>query len=407
MKRIVVFTMGTRGDIQPYIYLAQALIKAGYEVTVGTHPCWGNLVTESGVKFIPIGPDIDIEYEAAVIRGTTKNPMLSMLKTMKFVFNIIDSSSKEVYEACKDKELVIVSHSQIGATEAEALKIKTISVTLQTEMIPEIKKRKTLKDKIFAAIINPQMVKPYNKIRKRYNLPKVTSMDKVMSANLNLIPISHYIKKENPNWGCNNKVVGYWYGSEENYEPDERLKKFLEEGSKPIILALGAMSFESKEEKEKLDIFVNAFKHTKMRAIIQGFNKSLVNYQLPESMISVGAIPHSWLFKQGYCVIHHCGFGTSASAMIYGIPSIPIPHILDQFIFAEEIYKLNAGVKPIKSKELNTTRLIGAIEELKSNYEEISKCVTALSEKMIQEKGLETAVELISNVIEEIPLYND
>lgn len=105
-------------------------------------------------------------------------------------------------------------------------------------------------------------------------------------------------------------------------------------------------------------------------------------------------------------VIHHCGFGTSASAMIYGIPSIPIPHILDQFIFAEEIYKLNAGVKPIKSKELNTTRLIGAIEELKSNYEEISKCVTALSEKMIQEKGLETAVELISNVIEEISLYN-
>ena len=60
MKRIVVFTMGTRGDIQPYIYLAQALIKAGYEVTVGTHPCWGNLVTESGVKFIPIGPDIDL-----------------------------------------------------------------------------------------------------------------------------------------------------------------------------------------------------------------------------------------------------------------------------------------------------------------------------------------------------------
>lgn len=400
VKDIVIFTMGTRGDVQPYIYLAQALINAGYNVAVGSHPYWKSLITYAGVEFLPIGPDIDIEYEAAVIRGTTKNPMLSMLRTMKFVFNIIENSSKEIYEACKDKSLVIVSHSQIGATEAEALKIKTISVTLQTEMIPETKRQKTLKDKVFAALINPQIVKPYNKIRKSYNLPKIKSMNEVISSNLNLIPISHYVKKQNPYWESNNKIIGYWYRNNDAYEPDERLKIFLGKCSKPIILSLGAMSFESEAEKEKLDIFVNAFRETKMRAIIQGFNKTLANYHLPESMISVGSIPHSWLFKQGYCVIHHCGFGTSASAMIYGIPSIPIPHVLDQFVFSEKIYKLKAGVKPIKSKDLNISKLIDAINELKTNYEEIYQGVTELSKKMMGEKGLETSVELIRKVIE-------
>ena len=90
-----------------------------------------------------------------------------------------------------------------------------------------------------------------------------------------------------------------------------------------MILALGAMSFESESEREKLDMFVTAFRETGKRAIIQGFQKSLINYELPETMLACGSVPHSWLFRRGYAVIHHCGFGTSVAAMLYGIPSIP------------------------------------------------------------------------------------
>ena len=81
MKKIAMFTMGTRGDVQPYIYLAQELNKNGYDTLLGSHPCWKQLIESSNIKFVPIGPDIDIEKEAAIIRGKNKNPMLSMLKT--------------------------------------------------------------------------------------------------------------------------------------------------------------------------------------------------------------------------------------------------------------------------------------------------------------------------------------
>ena len=76
MKKIAMFTMGTRGDVQPYIYLAQELNKKGYDTLLGSHPCWKQLIESSNVKFVPVGPDIDIEKEAAVIRGKNKNPML-------------------------------------------------------------------------------------------------------------------------------------------------------------------------------------------------------------------------------------------------------------------------------------------------------------------------------------------
>ena len=135
MKKTAIFTMGTRGDVQPYIFLSKELIKNGYEVTLGSHPCWRELVEAAGIQFEPIGPDIDIEKEAAAIRGAVSNPAMSMLKTMNFVFRIIQESTTEVYEACKGKDFIIVSHSQMGAVEAGVLGIPTVNVTLQTEMI--------------------------------------------------------------------------------------------------------------------------------------------------------------------------------------------------------------------------------------------------------------------------------
>ncbi|PWM15238.1 MAG: glycosyltransferase [Clostridia bacterium] len=400
MKKIAMFTMGTRGDVQPYIFLSKELIKNGYDVTLGCHPCWQNLIEEAGIYFEPIGPDIDIEKEAAIIRGKISNPVLSMLKTMNFVFRIIQNSTHEIFEVCKGKDLIIVSHSQMGATEAEVLGIPTVNVTLQKEMIGEKLKSQTFKDKLIGGMIAKQVAKPYNKIRKVYGLKAVKSADEIMSEKLNLIPISKYVLERNPYWEEKNVLTGYWYDEEPEYVPDERLKNFLADGDKPVILALGAMSFEDESEKEKLDMFVNAFKRTGCRAVIQGFQKTMQNYELPETMIACGSVPHSWLFKQGKFVIHHCGFGTSAATMIYGIPSIPVPHVLDQMGFAMQLSDINVSTKPLKSKDLSEQSIIGAIEEMKYTYDEKKKNAEMISQKIQSENGVANAVRLIETAMQ-------
>ncbi|MBS5432154.1 MAG: glycosyltransferase family 1 protein [Firmicutes bacterium] len=400
MKKIAMFTMGTRGDVQPYIFLSKELIKNGYDVTLGCHPCWQNLIEEAGIYFEPIGPDIDIEKEAAIIRGKISNPVLSMLKTMNFVFRIIQNSTHEIFKVCKGKDLIIVSHSQMGATEAEVLGIPTVNVTLQKEMIGEKLKSQTFKDKLIGGMIAKQVAKPYNKIRKVYGLKAVKSADEIMSEKLNLIPISKYVLERNPYWEEKNVLTGYWYDEEPEYVPDERLKNFLADGDKPVILALGAMSFEDESEKEKLDMFVNAFKRTGCRAVIQGFQKTMQNYELPETMIACGSVPHSWLFKQGKFVIHHCGFGTSAATMIYGIPSIPVPHVLDQMGFAMQLSDINVSTKPLKSKDLSEQSIIGAIEEMKYTYEEKKKNAEMISQKIQSENGVANAVRLIETAMQ-------
>ena len=318
---------------------------------------------------------------------------------MNFVFKIIQNSTHEIFEVCKGKDLIIVSHSQMGATEAEVLGIPTVNVTLQKEMIAEKLKPQTFWNKVIGQIIGKQVAKPYNKIRKVYGLKPIQSSDEIISRKLNLIPISKHVLERNPYWEEQHILTGYWYEDEENYIPDEKLADFLASGEKPIILALGAMSFEEKSEKEKLDMFVKAFSKLGYRAIIQGFQKTLQNYDLPKTMISCGSVPHSFLFKKCLFVIHHCGFGTSAASMIYGIPSIPLPHVLDQMGFAMQLYKINVATKPLKSKDLCEASIYEALLDMKSTYEEKKKNAEILSAKIKEERGVEEAVKLIEKVI--------
>lgn len=401
MKKIAMFTMGTRGDVQPYIYLSKGLMRKGYDVVLGTHPCWRGLVEEAGIHFEPVGPDIDIEKETTIIRGQSKNAVMSLLKTMNFIMKIIEGSSEEVYEICKGKDLVIVTHSQMGAVEAGVLGIPKVNVTLQTEMIGEKLRKQKFGEKLIGGFIAKQAAKPTNKIRKLYGLKPVKSADEEMSDKLNLIPISKYVLDRNPYWEEKNVICGYWCDEEEEYIPDERLKSFVESGEKPVILALGAMSFEAEADRNKLDMFVRAFQKTGCRAIIQGFQKTLKDYALPDTMIAVGSVPHSWLFRNAKFVIHHCGFGTTAATMIYGVPSIPVPHVLDQLGFAMQLEKKNVATKHIKAKDLSEQTITEAIEEMNVNYADKKRNAESISGKIATENGVAEAVRLIESVMDD------
>jgi UDP:flavonoid glycosyltransferase YjiC (YdhE family) len=116
-------------------------------------------------------------------------------------------------------------------------------------------------------------------------------------------------------------------------------------------------------------------------------------------MISCGSVPHSYLFKQCLFVIHHCGFGTAAATLIYGIPSIPVPHVLDQMGFAMQLYNIDVATKPLKSKDLNENSIREALIEMNCAYEEKKKKVELLSAKIKEERGLEEAVRLIERVM--------
>ena len=69
------------------------------------------------------------------------------------------------------------------------------------------------------------------------------------------------------------------------------------------------------------------------------------------------------------------------SHIYYGIPSIPIPHILDQKGFAKQLYDAEVSTKPINAKDLSEKILIKAIQEMKNTYTDKKKATCELSRK--------------------------
>ena len=81
----------------------------------------------------------------------------------------------------------------------------------------------------------------------------------------------------------------------------------------------------------------------------------------------VNDLPHHLLFPKMALVVHHGGAGTTATAAKAGVPQIIIPHILDQFYWADRIHALGLGPKPIRRSKLTGEKLKAAIIEVVSN----------------------------------------
>ncbi|CAD6251452.1 unnamed protein product [Miscanthus lutarioriparius] len=66
----------------------------------------------------------------------------------------------------------------------------------------------------------------------------------------------------------------------------------------------------------------------------------------------LGSIPYSWLFPRCAAAIHHAGSGSTAAALLAGIPQVTCPFLLDQFYWAERLHWLGVAPEPLQRQNL-------------------------------------------------------
>jgi sterol 3beta-glucosyltransferase len=368
--KIILPTIGTRGDVQPYIALALGLQKAGHDVTLATHPCMRGLVESYGVDFAPMGPDIDIGHEAAMIRANAPHFMIGFMRVMKFSFAMLEQSHSGLLETCRGKDLVIVSHSAAGSMEADKLGLPTVSVTLMPEAIPvKDPKDSFLKRALMGlagAGMGLMMTRPLDQIRKRVGLPPMGPTG-ITSPTLNLIPLSPQISPPNPLWEPRHRLTGYWFApAPETWTPPDDLIAFLEAGEPPVVVSLGAMALSGEDALQSAQIALAAIQQAGVRAVIQGWDDAMKQLPLPSNVFHAGSVPHDWLLPRASGLVHHGGFGTTASGFRAGIPTLVIPHIIDQFIWGGKVEQLGVGPQPIPRPKLKAENMAEALRALQA-----------------------------------------
>jgi sterol 3beta-glucosyltransferase len=397
--RIVIPTIGSRGDVQPFIALGQGMMRAGHKVTLASHPVVKKLVESYGVTFAPIGPDIDLAQEVAAIRSRSGNAAIGLIRGMRFGLDMVEQAHDDILNQCGKADLVVISaQSAAGKNEADKLNLPYLSVTLMPWAIPwSDPERPLLKRVAYGAmdgLVSLITIRPLNRIRKRQGLPPV-GKEGFTSMHLNLVPVSPVVYAPNPNWERRHRIVGYWFAeAPKEWCAPADLLAFLENGKPPLVVSLGAMSLGNDDALEIASLFVDAIQQVGVRAIIQGWEEGVNQLNLPPTIYAAGSLPHSWLLPRSVGVVHHGGFGTTAAGLRAGVPAAVIPHLIDQFYWGQRIYELGVGPQPIRRTELDTSRLADALTEVVNN-EDLRVRAAAIGERIRAESGVDNAVHLI------------
>lgn len=394
--KILLPVIGVRGDVQVFLALAKALNNEGHEATVALNKKFLKLAEYYGINcyFLEGKPDDGVHELQDIMRA--KTTMEAAKLGTNFFFKGVREQTKTLQELCLGYDLV-VGYGSFGLAEADKANKPFISVVIDPTMA-EKKFSKNMRlnmglivEKIALYFL---MGRKYEQFRKEIGAPP---SNKSKNPLLILLPMSQHIIMESDNWTSRNVISGYWYlETPSTYYPPKYLQEFIQKGEKPIFISFGSAGWSEEDNISHMELLFEAVQRVGTRAIV--LNTESYAGEIPDNIYLIQEIPFNWLFDHVSCVVHHCGLGTTAEVLKAGLPSIPVPHMIDQFAWADRIHSLGVATQPISRKELTMEKLSKAITEALENSE-IKENARILGHKIREEKGLKNAVIAIESAI--------
>jgi len=421
--KIAITTIGSRGDLQPFLALGIRLKNCGYDVLIVSSKNEELYVKNYGLDFYAIDVDIQELMETNEnVQELTKgnNPIKFItdhLKNSKNLKSLMVKTQEDIWKATIDADLIIYHPGMpIGFYIAQIFNKKSLLLNpfpvISTNDYPSIlfyglpkfgklynRLTHHIVYKVFWKLSKSAIIEFWNKnIEKKVNFSTSPLIQQIKSGQPVINAYSQFVFKPSTNWNENIQTVGSLIiENEQNFTPSVDLVDFIKNGEPPIFIGFGSMK-DIKSFDKTFKIITEAVISSKQRAIVGlGWNKNTYNGKIPENIYLIENIPFTWLFPQMKLVVHHGGAGTTAAGLSAGKPTIIIPHIADQPAWGNRVYELGVGAKPISKSKLTSDRLTKAI--LFALHPKIVEKAKELGKLIRTENGNKTAIEIINNLM--------
>lgn len=366
--RITCLTIGSRGDVQPYIALCKGLIAEGHKPKIATHAEFEPWIRKHGIDFAPVDGD-----PAELMRICVENGMFtySFLREASLKFRgWIDDLLSSAWKSCQDCDLLIESPSAMaGIHIAEALRIPYFrGFTMpwsRTRAYPHAfavpenrlgggynKITYVMFDTVFWKAIAGQV----NRWRNTELGLKATNLEKMQQNKVpflyNYSPLVVPPPIDYPDWI---RITGYWFLSEgSDWTPPQELLDFIAraraDGKKIVYIGFGSIVVSDPAGLTKT--VVESVKKADVRCILsKGWSDRLgdpssvkAEIPLPPEIHQIQSAPHDWLFSQIDAAAHHGGAGTTGASLRAGVPTVVKPFFGDQFFFGGRVEDLGVGI---------------------------------------------------------------
>jgi vancomycin aglycone glucosyltransferase len=348
--RVLLSTIGSRGDVQPLVALAVQLRELGQEVRVCAPPDFRDLIEGLGISFVPLGPEL-----RSTAKGSPAQARPSAEQIRQMMEGTVATQFETIPAAAQGCDVIVAGN---------ALNIAARSVAEQMGI-----------GYVFAAYCPITLPSPHHAPPKvlAWTPKDATADNRTLwaedaqrwnerwgpalnshRASAGLAPVTDvrsHVLTDKP-WLAADPTLAPW---PEPADPDvfqmgawilpnqrplsPELETFLEAGEPPVYFGFGSI----RAPQDLSKTMIETARALGLRAIVSRGWADLLLVDNQPDCLSIGEVNQQALFKRVAAVVHHGGAGTTTAATAAGAPQVVIPQHHDQHYFAQRINDLGIG----------------------------------------------------------------
>jgi len=383
--RILLASIGSRGDMEPLLALGEKLKARGHTIQCLFPEQFEHLAKDMNFSFSSIGPEFIQMLESPEGKAALGGSGKGLKKILAYIrvgikFRNINKSilklQKEHIDAF-NPDLILHNAKVIYAV---LWSIKTGGKALLNSPVPYIHYVKghshlafnanygILLNKLTFALARFGLVKTTWASAKTLGMQKDISkalIKEALNQQATVYTISPSLFNPPKEWPNHLQVVGYYKrNQQDNWKPEPALTEFLKQHQRVLFLTFGSMTNPKPEYLSTVLLKVLA-KH-KIPTLVNTSSGGLVQPQSFNSDLFyfVSDIPYDWVMKRVYAAVHHGGSGTTHMVANNGCASLIIPHIIDQFVWNKLMFEKGIGPLGPSIGQLNARTFESAVLDL-------------------------------------------
>lgn len=417
-KRIILSTLGSFGDIHPYMAIATEFQRRGHHPVIATSELYREKMQAAGFEFTPVRPHIappqdqDPELMEKIMDPRTGSGFL----LNKLLFPFVRASYEDLLNAVEGADLLLTHPiSFAGPLVAQKTGIPWVSSVLapvsffspNDPPVPPfwqwLKHIQIFGPRLVGAFFNQvkrlYQNEDYSQFRNELGLPDRGNpvFEAQHSPTRVLALFSKIFAQPQPDWPPQTRVTGFaFYDDPDRKKMPAELSRFLDQGPPPLVFTLGTSAVWVARDFYRQSIA--AAKMLGRRAVLLiGDQRNRLEETLPQEIIAVDYAPFESVLERGCVMVHHGGVGTTSQGLRAGIPTLIVPFAFDQPDNAAHAEKLGTG-RTLHRKDYVAPRVARELNLLLTEPQ-YSKRAKEVGRHIRSEQGAVVACQLIEDVL--------
>jgi rhamnosyltransferase subunit B len=391
LANIICSSLGSGGDILPFLRIGSRLRRRGHHVTLISHCYWEDAAEKAGIHFCAI--DSAPEYS----RFVNDEPLLNSPRGIpeflrRHVFTKVPAEYDIIRQRSRTDQTFLITRDLFDTgirISAEKLGIPFMTIFVAPSQLATWK----IRVELFRQACSDEI----NRLRNQMSLPSVSNWKSWLAypaTSLALWP--DWFAGSDPAWPPGVTPVGFIIDQGHSDQVPADLQTYLSSGEQPILITggtglyLGAEFYKTSAEACSL---------LKRRAVLVTQHREHVPEDFRDSFRWFDYLPFNKVMKNVAAVIHHGGRGTLSSAIAAGVPQLVLAMGADRPDNAIRLKGLGVAdyLPPPAWQPAAVAEKLSAI----IHSEVVAQTCRTLAARMAATDALGSACDLIERVIAE------